>query len=363
MLQVDVKGRFGPFDIDTRFDSTGGVTALFGRSGSGKTTLVNIISGLAKPQSGQIRLGGVELLNTETNINVPARSRRMGHVFQEHRLFPHMSVRRNLTFANWAGGRAKDKPLDEIIDLLGIEPLLARMPSGLSGGEKQRVAIGRALLSNPKALLMDEPLASLDAPRKEEILPYLDRLCREAKIPIIYVSHALEEVVRLADTLVVLSEGRVRASGPVADILTRLDLGPATGRHEAGALVTAKVLGFDQQWKLAKLDVEGQPLELPGLETSVGETVRLRIRARDVSIATVPPVGISIRNSLQGTVEALRLEKGAYAEVVCRIGSQKVRARLTRASAYDLGLKEGVPVYILIKSIAFGRPFDGKAGE
>ncbi|MEP3275939.1 MAG: molybdenum ABC transporter ATP-binding protein [Stappiaceae bacterium] len=360
MLSVNVKGQFGPFDIDTQFDSTGGVTALFGRSGSGKTTLVNMISGLVKPRTGRITLNDVELFNAKTKVNMPARLRQMGHVFQEHRLFPHISVRRNLTFAAWAGGRPKRRPLEEVVDLLGIEHLLERSPAKLSGGEKQRVAIGRALLSSPRALLMDEPLASLDAARKEEILPYLDRLCREAKIPIVYVSHAIEEVVRLADTLVVLSEGRVKASGPVADILTRLDLGPATGRHEAGALIRAKVIGFDPNWMLVKMDVEGQQLELPGANAPVGQEVRLRIRARDVSIATQDPEGVSIRNRLRGTVEALRLEEGPYAEVVCRVGTQKIRARLTRASAHDLGLVIGLPVFVLIKSIAFGRPLGTK---
>ncbi|MTI44317.1 molybdate transport system ATP-binding protein [Roseibium hamelinense] len=355
MLEVEVKGSVGGFHIDAAFASEAGVTALFGQSGAGKSTITNMIAGLVTPASGRIVVDGQILFDSASSLNLPARDRRIGHVFQDARLFPHLSVRNNLTFAHWAGRRHPKRPLAEVVELLGISHLLDRKPGGLSGGEKQRVAIGRALLSDPRLLLMDEPLASLDQARKSDILPYLDRVGEDAGIPIVYVSHALEEVARLSQTLVIVSQGSVLAFGPVADMLARTDLGRATGRHEASALLSGKVVAIDKHWGLASIDMGGQIIQVPALDTAIGEDIRLRIRARDVAIALGRPEGLSIRNALHGTIKSITDETGPYTEILSAVDGQLLRARLTRASAADLGLVPGKAVTLLIKSVAIDR--------
>jgi len=216
MLEVDIEHRFGSFELDIHFRSGRGLTALFGRSGAGKTSVVNVIAGLVRPERGRVVVEGSVLIDTERRISAPAHRRRVGYVFQEDRLFPHLTVRQNLLFGRWfALGPALASRLDDVVDLLGIGALLDRRPGRLSGGERQRVAIGRALLASPRLLLMDEPLASLDARRKDEILPYIERLRDQAGVPIVYVSHAVAEVTRLANTIVLISDGRVRAVGPL----------------------------------------------------------------------------------------------------------------------------------------------------
>lgn len=356
MLSVDIRKKLGAFSIDAQFTTDTTVTALFGQSGAGKTSIVNMIAGLVRPDEGHIELDGQVLFDSARGIDLPVGKRRLGHVFQESRLFPHLTVKQNLTFARWAGGRRSSRSLAEVVDLLAIGPLLDRRPGRLSGGERQRVAIGRALLADPRVLLMDEPLASLDQARKSEILPYLDRLRREAGIPIVYVSHALDEVARLAETLVIVSNGGVMASGPLGEVMTRLDLGPATGRHEAGGILEGVVSALDDQWGLHQLDVEGRKLEVPALKAEIGDRVRLRIRARDVAIALERPKALSIRNMLAAQIIEITEESGAYAEVLCAIGAQRLRARLTRASVVELGLAPGLEVHALVKSIAVDRP-------
>lgn len=355
MIEVDVEGSAGELPIRATFRSDAGVTALFGHSGAGKSTITKMIAGLLRPEKGRITVNGETLLDTGRGIDQPARMRRIGHVFQEARLFPHLTVKSNLAFARWAGRTVEKKRFDEVVELLGIESLLARRPGTLSGGERQRVAIGRALLSSPRALVMDEPLASLDQGRKAEILPFLDRLCHEAKIPILYVSHALEEVARLADTLVVISRGETVACGPTAEIMTRLDLGAATGRHEAGSVLVGRVTATDSHWSLSKIDVEGHEIEVPATGIEPGTEVRLRVRARDVSLALADVAGLSIRNRLPVTIEAITSETGPYAEILCRIGGQPLRVRLTRASVAELGLAPGRQALALIKTIAIDR--------
>ncbi len=356
MLEVDIAGRSGTFPVEAHFHAPDGVTSLFGQSGSGKSTITNMIAGLLRPDEGRISVDGEVLFDSRGGIDVPVRRRRIGHVFQDARLFPHLTVKSNLTFARWAGGRQDSRSLDEVVELLGIDHLLDRKPGTLSGGERQRVAIGRALLSAPRLLLMDEPLASLDQGRKSDILPYLDRLRSEAGIPIIYVSHSMEEVARLSQTLVIVSDGKTIAHGPVADILARVDLGRATGRHEASALLEGRISQVDRAWGLSTVDLgEGQTMQVPGLETATGEAIRLRIRARDVALALDRPTGISIRNALAGTVKAITDEKGPYTEILCKVGRQNLRARLTRASAAELGLHPGKSVFLLIKSVAIDR--------
>src|SRR5271163_1709361 len=229
MLEVDIEHRLGAFALDIHFASGRGLTVLFGRSGAGKTSVVNAIAGLIRPQRGHIAVDGAVLLDTERGVFIPAHRRRIGYVFQEGRLFPHLTVRQNLLFGRWFAPRDAAARFNDVVELLGIGPLLARRPGRLSGGEKQRVAIGRALLANPRLLLMDEPLASLDAARKDEILPYLERLRDGAMVPIVYVSHAAAEVARLATTIVLIADGSVRAVGPVAEVMGQAGLYPLAG--------------------------------------------------------------------------------------------------------------------------------------
>ena len=356
MLSVAVEHRFGGFVLDAAFVSAGGLTALFGRSGAGKTSLINAIAGLFRPERGHIVIDGEVLTDTERGVFVPARRRRIGYVFQEGRLFPHLSVRQNLLYGRWfapkdAGGSGGD--VDQIIDLLGIGALLQRRPAHLSGGEKQRVAIGRALLARPRLLVMDEPLASLDEARKTEILPYIERLRDEAGVPIVYVSHQVAEVARLATTLVVLNEGRVAATGPTAAIMGRIDLFPLTGRAEAGAILATRVAGHDPAFGLTTLRAAAGELRVPHLDLPVGAALRIRIRARDVMIALHPPEGLSALNVLPGTVIEIGRTDGPIVEMRLDCAGEALVARLTRRSVETLGLAPGRPVYAVIKSIAF----------
>ena len=355
MLEVDVHHRVGEFALDVGVSAGDGVTALFGRSGAGKSTLVGMIAGLVKPARGRIVLNDRILFDSEKAINLPARRRRVGMVFQEARLFPHLSVRRNLLYGQWAGGRRNAPDLDAVCGLLGIHDLLDRSPDTLSGGEAQRIAIGRALLSAPDILLLDEPLSQLDGARRADILPWLDRLAHEAGTPIVYVSHAFDEITRLADNLIVISDGGVLASGPVEEVISRIDLGPATGRHEAGSLLRGEISGHDETYGLTTLSLNGADLTVPAIAGPAGTPVRLRIRARDVVLALERPSKISIRNIIPVTIAEIAFEEGPFAEVLTRVGDQNLRARITRRSADELGLAPGAEAYALIKSVAFIR--------
>jgi len=362
-LEVNVGGRVGAFEVDVRFASEGGVTALFGHSGAGKTTVINMIGGLVQPRRGKIVVAGRILFDARRGVDLPPHRRRLGHVFQEGRLLPHLTVRRNLLYGRWFSSvRADPRRFDEVVALLGIEALLDRRPRTLSGGERQRVAIGRALLSEPAALLMDEPLASLDAPRKAEILPYLERLRDQAQLPIIYVSHAIDEVAQLARNMVLMSGGKVAAAGPIADIMNRLDLRPMTGRFEAGVVVEAVVVEHDQTFQLTRVTIGTQSLVLPRIPEALGSRVRVRIRARDVALATERPAGISIQNILSGRVTELSNEEGTFIEVNVDVGFV-LSARLTRRAAATLRLTPGQPVYALVKSIALDRVVRAGDGE
>src|SRR5437868_14994047 len=289
MLSVAVEHRLGDFRLDAAFDSTGGLTALFGRSGAGKTSLVNAIAGLIRPARGRITLDETVLTDTERGVFVPARRRHIGYVFQEGRLFPHLTVKQNLLYGRWFArerrNTARPGEVEHVVDLLGIGDLLARRPANLSGGEKQRVAIGRALLAHPRLLVMDEPLASLDEARKAEILPYIERLRDEFAVPIVYVSHAIAEVARLATTMVVMSEGRVAAVGPTAAIMGRIDLFPLTGRAEAGAILITRVAEHDLRFGLSTLRAAAGDLRVPYIDMRLGTQLRVRVRARDVMTA------------------------------------------------------------------------------
>jgi molybdate transport system ATP-binding protein len=352
---VTLQHRLGDFTLDAAFEfgRTACVTALFGPSGAGKSTVLAAIAGLFHPQSGCIAIAGETLFDSERGIFVPARERRVGIVFQDARLFPHMSVHANLLYG-WrrAGTRAHGQAIDAAIALLGLEMLLARQPRTLSGGERARVALGRALLMNPRALLLDEPLTALDAPRKAEILPYLERLVEETKIPMLYVSHALDEVTQLAGRMVVLNEGRVMAEGSLFDVTARLDL--FTGRHLLpGAVLEAEIAGHDMAHGLTELAFDGEILVVPRIARPIGDKVRIRIDADDVMLALMRPVGVSANNVLSATVAAIR-EDGPNADVQLRVNDALLIARITRRSLERLGLKPGISVFALIKSVTVG---------
>ncbi len=358
-LSVAVTHRQGAFDLAADFNAEHGVTALFGRSGSGKTTLVNIVGGLLRPHAGRVALDDRLLVDTEKRIWVPPHRRRIGVVFQEDRLLPHLSVRQNLLFGRWfAPRREAAVEVGAVVDLLGIGHLLSRRPAGLSGGEKQRVAIGRALLSKPRLLLMDEPLSALDDTRKAEILPYLERLRDEARVPILYVSHSVAEVARLADTLVVLDAGRVTAVGPAAEVLARLDIVSIAGSREAGAVLDARILSQDERYGLTRLSTLAGELRVPRIDLAPGSRLRLQVLARDVTLSLGSPTGSSALNILAAVVaEVPRVGDDGSPSIAVRLdcGGVSLLARITRRSVSEMDLKPGLPVYAVIKSVALDR--------
>jgi molybdate transport system ATP-binding protein len=355
-LAVDIRHRLGGLRIDAKFEAEGGLIALFGRSGSGKTSIVNIIAGLVRPDHARVTLDGAALVDTERGILVPRHRRRIGYVFQEGRLFPHLTVRQNLLYGRWFAPRGRGGDgLERVVALLGIGALLGRRPGRLSGGEKQRVAIGRALLADPRLLLMDEPLASLDEQRKAEILPYIERLRDESKVPIVYVSHSIAEVARLATTIVLMSEGKAAAAGPTADIMQRLDLYPLTGRAEAGAVVAATVERHDDAAGLTELSSRAGRWRLSRIDAPVGARLRLRVRARDVILAKSAPAALSALNVLPGQIADIGSREGPIVEVRVDCNGEALIARLTRYSVNELHLAPGVPVFAVVKSVALDR--------
>ena len=296
------------------------------------------------------------LLDTEAGVDVPAHRRRVGYVFQEGRLFPHLSVRQNLAFGRWFAprGTPRERP-DRVVEMLGIGHLLDRRPGGLSGGEAQRVAIGRALLSAPRLLLMDEPLAALDEARREEIVPYLERLRDEARVPMLYVSHSASEVARLATTVVAIEDGRLLRAGPAAEVLSDPEAVPAMGRRSAGAVLSARVVGHDAADGLTELSVSAGRLLLPRIDAAPGAIVRVRIEAHDVILALAPPEGISALNVLPAVVTAIREGEGPGAAVGLLAGRDRLLARITRRSVRGLGLAPGVRCHAVLKAMSVAR--------
>jgi molybdate transport system ATP-binding protein len=350
-LEVHIDHRFDGFALDLSFAAGAGITALFGRSGAGKTTVINAVAGLLKPQGGRIVLGGETLFDSASRRFVPPAARRLGYVFQDARLFPHLSVSENLTFgARYAPAGAKGASFDDVVALLGLEALLSRAPGTLSGGEKQRVALGRALLSKPKMLLMDEPLASLDGPRKQEILPYLERL-RDGPLglPILYVSHAVDEIARLANTLVLLKDGKVQQAGPLYDVMANPAAVPLLGVREAVAVLEAEVLAHDPDG-LSRLKISAGVLALPGVQAPVGAKVRLRVLAQDVMLSLRPPEGLSALNVLRVTIEGIHPGDGPGAAIALRAGSDTILARITARAVTELGLVPGMSCYAILKA-------------
>ncbi len=342
------------FRLDARLDLPGrGVTALFGPSGSGKTTALRCIAGLERAADAYLAIGAEVWQDDANGIFVATHRRALGYVFQEASLFPHLSVRRNLEYGLKRIAAAERRVAwDQAIELMGIGALMERMPERLSGGERQRVAIVRALLTSPRLLLMDEPLAALDAQRKAEILPYLERLHRELEIPLLYVSHAADEVARLADTLVVMQHGRVVAQGALSETLARLDL-PIRLGEDAGVVLDGRVAERDAQWHLARVAISGGDLWVRDGGQAPGQAVRIRILARDVSIALERVDGVSILNMLPASVVALADESHpALALVRLQVGDSPLLARLTKRSAAALELRPGAAVWVQIKAVA-----------
>ena len=352
----EIKTRFklqqGSFALDASFSAPDeGVTALFGPSGSGKTTLLRCIAGLERA-SGSLHVNG-EVWQDDT-IFMPTYKRPLGYVFQEASLFPHISVRANLEYGLKRIPASERKvPLEQVVEWLGLSRLIERGdPAKLSGGERQRVAIGRALLTSPRLLLMDEPLSALDTASKQDILPYLERLHRELKIPVLYVSHALDEVARLADHLVLLENGRVIASGALQETLARLDL-PTAHFDDAGAVIEAEVAQQDETYHLTRVDFAGGHLWVGKVDQPFGTRVRARVLARDVSIATQPPQGSSINNILNARIEEIRDEGPDKVIVRMKVGDSHVLlSRITRRSRDHLGLVAGMYVCAQVKSVA-----------
>ncbi len=352
-LTLNVQHRLGAFTLNADLTAGKGVTALFGRSGSGKTSVIRIIAGLTKPDQGLLTLDDTVLADRAKRLFTPCHKRHFGTVFQEARLFPHLTVEQNLHYGRWfsaKGNRQADSTT--MIDLLGIGDLLKRRPEKLSGGEKQRVAIGRALLSSPRLLLMDEPLAALDEARKAEIIPYLERLRDETKIPIIYVSHSISEVSRLADQIVVMKDGKVEATGPAAEILSRPAFTAQLERREIGSILSGSVAAFDGTHGLATIRLREVILQIPAASAAVGRAVRVHIPARDVMLATVKPKGLSALNILQGYIADIVLSNDGMAMVHVDCGGDIIASRITSLSVERLELASGKPIFAIIKSAA-----------
>lgn len=343
------------FELDIDIEIPGhGVTAIFGESGSGKTSLLRCIAGLENNVTGKLRVNGE--LWQDVNLCVPTHQRRLGYVFQEASLFEHLTVLGNLRYAIKRNCQPDNsESFEQVVSVMGIEELLSQWPKHLSGGEKQRVAIARALLSQPKLLLLDEPLASLDTPRKLEILPYIERLRSSVNIPILYVSHAVDEIVRLADHAVIMKQGNVIAQGGITQLFSQLDL-PLGGSNEVGAILECKVVERDDKWHLMRVVFDGGELWLPNVENKLNNTQRVRVLASDVSLTLTPHTDSSILNILSGQIiEISHDSKSGMALVKLKIGASYLLARLTQKSLQKLAITLGTSIWIQIKSAAIVR--------
>ncbi|RLM21117.1 molybdenum ABC transporter ATP-binding protein [Brenneria alni] len=349
MLQLDFNQQLGDLHLSVKADlPASGITAVFGVSGAGKTSLINAIVGLTRPASGHIVLNDHVLVDTRRHIFLPPEKRHVGYVFQDARLFPHYRVRGNLRYGM---ARTMSGQFDDIVGLLGIERILNRYPLTLSGGEKQRVAIGRALLTAPELLLMDEPLASLDLPRKRELLPYLERLAKEVNIPILYVSHSMEEILRLADRVLVLDQGRVKAQGILEEVWASSALRPWLPREEQSSILNVRVLAHHERYAMTALSLGDRHLWVGRVDAPINTPLRIRINAADVSLVLQPPMVSSIRNILPARViECIDVE--AQIEVKLAVGNQTLWARITPWARDDLGLRPDQQLYAQVKSVS-----------
>ena len=354
MISVDAAVKLGDFALDIAFENDDGITALFGRSGSGKSTTINLIAGLARPDRGRIVLDGRILVDTATGVYVPNHQRRVGLVFQDSQLFPHLSVRQNLLFGRWfAPSEQRRIAFEPVVATLGIGPLLARKPAALSGGEKQRVALGRALLASPRVLLMDEPLASLDQERKLEILPLIERLRDEFRIPIVYVSHSVEEVGRLASRVVVLEAGRVVAVGGVEEVLGAGLSAAGISRFARSSVIAGKLTSIDEPYGLTEIAHPAGTIWLVGRAGPIGREARVIIKSTDITLARSRVDAMSVRTTLSGKVAGIDSDDGPIAGVnIALDGHGRLYALATRKAIDELGLAPGDKVFALVKTVA-----------
>ena len=353
MICVDVALALGSFHLDVAFENDEGITALFGRSGAGKSTTINLIAGLARPDRGRIALDGTALVDTERGIFVPPYRRHVGLVFQDAQLFPHLTVRQNLLFGRWfASPKNHSASFASVVETLGISHLLQRKPNGLSGGEKQRVALGRALLSAPKFLLMDEPLASLDMERKLEILPLIERLRDEFRVPIVYVSHSVDEVARLASRVVVMEQGRVIAIGGVEDALGPGLRNTRVSRFERSSVITGRLKGTDA-YGLTQISHPAGTIWLTGRARPIGREARVVVKATDITLAKARSEGLSVQTTLAGKISEIEMDDGPIAGVSIALdGHGQLFALATRKAIDALGLGKGDRVFALVKAVA-----------
>jgi molybdate transport system ATP-binding protein len=352
-LTVSVRKQQGSFTLNAQFESpTPGVVALFGRSGSGKSTLINVIAGLLQADAGRVALNDTVLLETGRKIDVPAERRRIGYVFQDARLFPHLNVAANLNYARTRAVGSVFVSRERVVDLLGLAPLLQRRTQQLSGGERQRVAIGRALLTQPQMLLLDEPLASLDSARREEVLPYLELLRDQLALPMVYVSHDFDEVLRLATYLVLMEGGQTVAQGGIAKMSLNPALRAIIGADDVGAVIDGIVAGNDSTSGLTRVRVGAGELNVKLAEYAEGQALRVQLLARDIIVATQAPQGLSVRNNLQGVITAVKADEDDSDLIDIDIGGAVIMARVTRAATRELGLAAGLKVWALVKAVS-----------
>jgi molybdate transport system ATP-binding protein len=353
MSRLRLKLNRADFALDVDLELPGqGITVLFGVSGSGKTSLLRCVAGLERTPGARVAIAGETWQDDDAGVYLPTWQRPLGYVFQEASLFEHLNVRGNLQFGLKRAQGADASALSAAIDLLGIGALLERKTSQLSGGERQRVAIARALATQPRLLLLDEPLAALDHARRQDILPWLERLRDELKIPMLYVTHSSDEVARLADTLVVLDAGRVKACGPVAEVLAGLD-SPVVLGDDAGALLSARIEALDARWQLVQLNFNGGSLWVRDTGLPLGRQVRVRVLARDVSIALDKPSQTSIQNLLPCVVQAIGPDAHASQTLIqLQCGQSVLLARVTARAVHELQLAPGMQVWAQVKSVA-----------
>jgi len=364
MIRFDAAIKLGTFAYEVAFESAAGVS-LFGRSGSGKSVTIALIAGLLRPDRGVIVVDGRVLVDTEKHIFVPKHDRRVGVVYQDAQLFPHLTVRQNLLFGRWFAPRTERAiGFDAVIETLGIGHLLARRPGRLSGGERQRVAIGRALLSSPRLLLMDEPLAALDDERKMEVLTLIERLRDGFKVPIIYVSHSIDEVARLASPVVVFSAGHVVAAGAVDEVFGPSRVQAGENRFARSSIVTGRIVGMNAGYGLTEIGHPGGTIWLVGAAGAPGSEVRVVIKATDVTVSTERPQHLSIRTVLAGRVAAIEQEDGPLAAVTIDLPVHgHIVAMMTRMALDELGLVAGREIFALIKTVALDERGIASAGK
>jgi len=357
MISIDVSLQRGRFSLNTRFDSPArGCTAIFGTSGSGKSTLLDLISGTLTPDRGYIRVDERVFVDIERGIFLPPEERAIGWVPQDGLLFPHLTVSANLDFGTRRSVHRDGPTRSQVVDILGLDLITDRWPYQLSGGERQRVALGRALLANPSLLLLDEPLAALDTPRKREILTLLDRIKHEFSIPLIHVTHSLAEILRLADELILLESGALVASGEVQSLISRADTPVLSMRTDIGSLLSLKRLSKVSEDDGFEAELDGQPVKLPSIPDRAGDIFRAYVPANDVILATQRPLGLSVRNVLCGRIGRIKDRGDGTVLIEVRLGVQTLLSAVTPAAVKALHLETGLEVFALVKSVALDTP-------